>query len=506
MDKQAVLARLVALEKQRQSQGLLINAIRDEFFDKQLQFVDDPAREKGALCTRRAGKTAMWVRYCTIIALTVPRGLIRIWGVTRLRGKQLLWEEFRDLFRRHRLKPNQDYVLNETELTIKFANGAEIRLLGADKDKEVQKKRGDKTCMEVVVEAQLFGAYLKGLVEDVAGPCLFDMKGTFCLEGTPGVVCGGYWYEVSGREDFKSLWTSPGGKEGVGAGWSMHHWSVLDNPHIPHAREELRLMKLKRRWADDNPTYVREWLGRWVNDLSALYYAFDPVRNTFTLEEVQPWGPGWTHVLGWDLGSRDDMALVVWGYHPQSPTLFEAFSWKEPGALSARVVEVIRGLESRFNITQMFADTGGGGRMYVEDVAARYGMNFQPAKKAEKYEHVLLFNDDLRGGFLKLQQGSLLAEEMAQLPKYLDWMDENPDKLPREHPGYPNHCCDASLYSWRGAYHFLHEGKPALAVPGTMQALQAELDELERRVEERARREENPELYPDDDFEEWNVL
>lgn len=487
----AVLEEALRRERIKQAKGLLINGIRDELFSNQLDFIDDKSREKGALCTRRAGKTSMWTRYCTIVAMLVPRSIIRIWGITRLRAKQLLWEEFKYLFARHRLLDGRDYTANETELTIKFlGNGSEIRLLGADKDKEAQKKRGDKTIMEVVLEAQLFGGYLQKLVDDVAGPCLFDLKGTFCLEGTPGPICTGYWFDVSGGDDLAKRWTSNGNKKtGVGAGWAMHRWSVLDNPFLPHAREELAEIKRKRRWADTNPTYVREWLARWVNDLSAMFYKFDPIRNVFTLDQLKPWGPGWEHVLGWDLGFKDDMAMVVWGYHSRFANLYEAFSWKKPGALSPEIVAIVRELEGRgvdgvpFNLTRRFADTGGGGKMFVEEVVQRYGIPFEAAKKSEKYEHVRLLNDDLLGGFLKLQAGSPYAEEIAALPRDPDWPGpDEPEKAPREHPGSPNHCCDAGLYAYRGSWHYLHRDEPAIIVPGSPAWFAAEAARMEQHV------------------------
>lgn len=500
MNDRLILEEYYSRLQAKSANAQLIARIKSELFKNQVDFVNDPAREKGALCTRRAGKTSMWTRLARITTLDRPRTITRIWSVNRIRAKQLIWDELKLLDKRHGIQ----CIYNETELTARLPNGSEIRLLGADKDKEVQKKRGDKTVLEVVLEAQMFGPYLQTLVEDVAGPCLFDLQGTFCLEGTPGPLCAGYWYQVSGREDFASKWTSIGGKDSIGAGWSMHRWSVLDNPHLPHAKKELAALKAKRRWTDDNPTYVREWLGRWVNDLGALYYRFDPVRNTFTLDELQPWGPGWEHTLGWDLGFRDDMALVVWGWHPNRPELYEAFSWKQPGALSAKVVETINGLEARgFNFVKRIADTGGGGKMYVEDLISRYGMQFDAAKKTDKYDHVRLFNDDLSGGFVKLQANSVYAQELSQLPRDQDWPPpEKPEAAPREDPRFPNHCCDAGLYAYRGAWHYLHRDEPAKPTRGSNEYFRAETKRMEEHVLEKARKKSDW-IYGDEVDAEW---
>ena len=481
-----------------------VNAgIRRELFAQQLAFIDDPNRNKAAICTRRAGKTSMWARYCTMEALAKPRSLVRIWAINRLRAKQLLWQEFVDVCARHRVP----IKTHETELTIRFENGSEIRLLGADKDKEAQKKRGDKTVMEVILEAQLFGPFLKTLVEDVAEPCLFDLQGTMCLEGTPGPVPTGYWYWVTGG-DTGARWLSEGMeistgtknevgddvKERVGAGWSCHRWSLLDNPHLPHARLELDKILKKRNWSLDTPTYVREYRGQWVKDDGVLFYKFNDGRNTFTLAEVQPWGAGWQHVLGWDLGSRDDMALVAWGWHPTRRELFEAASWKKPGARSEEVMEVIEKWEKLgFNFIAKVADTGGGGRMYVEDVMSRYSQVFEAAKKSEKLEHVRLMNDDFLSGRIKVQRGGAYAGELAALPKDPDW-DPDSGKPPGEDPRFPNHLTDAGLYAWRKALNYLdYEAEKPVESVG---------DAVERADEERFTKTNDREWWDDPGYDD----
>lgn len=458
----------------------LVQAILDECFKQQQDFILNESREKGAICSRRAGKTSMWPRYATITALRRSRSLIRIWHISRLRAKQALWVEFQLLFARHQIKVKS----HETELTFTFENGSEIRLLGADKDKEVQKKRGDRTDMEIVLEAQLYGGFLKSLVEDVAQPCLIDRRGTFCLEGTPGNVCQGFWFHVSGGEPNARRWTSEGDINGSGSGWSMHRWTLLENPMLPGIRDEVARLKSARRWDDESPTYRREYLGQWVNDLGSLFYAFDPVRNTFDPTKIQPWGPGWAHTLGWDLGSKDDMALVAWGYHPDYPELYEAFSWKKPGASADEVVAQIDALEARgFNFVKKVADTGGGGRMYVEEVMRRFHHHFEAAKKTEKYEHVRLMNDDFRADRLKLMPGSVYAEEIVQLARDLDWPPEDkPDAKPREDPKCANHASDCALYAWRDAQHYLHRAEIAKPQKGSSDWMKAEEDRMLQRI------------------------
>lgn len=451
-----------------QEAGGVVAGIRKELFDKQLAVVDDPSRNKAALCTRRAGKTNIWSRYGVITCLLKSRSIVRIWASSRLRCKELMWAEINDVCRRHRIKVKT----HETELRVTFENRSEIRLVGADKDKDAQRKRGDKTSLEIVLEAQSFGPFLKSLLEDVIEPSLFDTQGTLCVEGTPGPVCAGYWFSITGREDEKARWSSVGDSDGTGVGWSCHRWSVLDNPFLPHAKEELARLKARKRWTDDNPTWLREYRAKWVNDVGALYYKWSEYRNTYDLNKVKPWGPGWSHVLGWDIGFNDAMALVVWGWHENDNALYECFSWAESPSewkesedkrgksVSEVISEIIIGLQKRFNIVKMVADTGGGGRLFVEEVQSRYGLVFEAAKKTEKYEHVTLMNDDFLTGRIRTISGSVLSVDLSRLPIDPDWEPES-GKPPDSDPRFPDHSIHAGLYSWRYAYNYLAEAAPA---------------------------------------------
>ena len=459
MNPRLVLEELARRKALKDLAGGTITSIYDELYDKQKRFALSKARHLAVLGSRRAGKTEMWPRIAVAKALTTPRSLVRIWSHARQRAKELLWNRIRYLVGRHGLKCKA----NEVELSFKFENDAEVRLVGADKDKEIQKKRGDSSLAEIVLESQNFGSLLKPLVEDVIQPSLIDLRGTVYLEGTPGPICAGYWFDITGGNDTGEVWGSLGPREV--SMFEVHRWTMLDNPFIPHAREEMRDIKERKGWADDNPTYLREWLGRWVNDLGSLYYAFDLLRNTYHPGTVQPWGPGWTHVLGWDLGGKDDMAIVVWGWHEKDPTLYEVFSWKKSGALSQEVVEVIEEQErtKNLNIIKKVADTQGGGRMYVDDVMSRYNHVFENAQKNNKYQHVMLMNDDFRTGRVKVRLGSPLQEELIGLMRDPDWNANDPeykDKPPTEDPSCPNHCTDAGLYSHRAAWHFLPRVDP----------------------------------------------
>jgi hypothetical protein len=257
---------------------------------------------------------------------------------------------------------------------------------------------------------------------------------------------------------------------------------VLDNPFMAHMHQRLPELKAERKWADDNPTYLREWCGKWVRDNSALFYRFDPTRNLHDIPHARLVGPEWLHVVGWDLGRNKNMALVAWAFHENQSEAFEFDSWKRgegsPDPKKSEtdlVMDQVRAWEKLgAKFIGYVADTGGLGGLVTDEVAKRPGgIPFEAAKKTEKNAHVELLNDDLLCGRVKLRRGSPYAQEIAVLPKD----PESPeDKPPIEDPRFPNHCCDAGLYGWRKALHWLAQPLRVEPKPGTTewQAAQAE--------------------------------
>lgn len=481
----AVTKRDALLEKARRKQFAqaaadTITEIRRELYARQLEILDDPSENIAIIGTRRAGKTETWPRAAVCTALENPGGIVRIWASSRLRCKELVWLKTIDVCRRHNIK----FKHHETELRITFENRSEIRFVGADKDREAQKKRGDKTTLEIVLESQSFGPFLEKLVEDVIEPSLFDarsirgtsgrpMQGTVILEGTPGPVCTGYWYWVTGDDGSEKLkhWVSKGRKlkfdeeteETKGLGWSCHRLHVLDNPFLPDAKQELLRTVRRKGWVLTNPTYLREWCAIWVTDNDALYYKWTSARNGYDIsDKFQPWGPGWTHVLGWDVGYNDANAIVVWGWHENDNVLYECASWKEERTTAQPVVDKIREYQARFNIIRMVADTGGGAKIFVEEVQNRHQLVFEAAQKSEKYAHVMLMNDDFITGKIKTLNGSELSHDLGGLIKDRDW-DPTSGKPPESDASAHefSHTTDAGLYAWRYAYSFLATKAPA---------------------------------------------
>lgn len=474
----------------RASQGA-VDAIGQTLFDKQRDFEADSARRKAAFCTRRAGKTDLVPKKLLRRALRRPESISVYLAVTRVRAQELIWRPLEILNEVHALGG----VFNGTKATLTLPNHAVLRLRGADDKRESEKGRGDKLEALDIDEAQMFPSdILTNMVEDVYGPSLEDVGGQISVYGTPGIVCAGKWFDMT-RPD----------AENREKGWSVHSWSVLDNPFMAHMKARLPELKAEREWADDNPTYLREWLGKWVHDNQALFYRFDPLRNLHDIPESALLGGEWMHALGWDIGLRDEMALVAWAFHPHRKEVFEAFSWKQNGITSEAVMKEVKKLETRgYNFVKKVADTGGLGALVVEEVRQRFGIHFDAAKKTDKGAHVELFNDELLTGRAKLKRNSPYSNEIAVLPKDADAPE---DKWPKEDPRFANHCADAGLYGWRAALHFLYRpqeeeapkpGTPewqAKHVKAAEEALQAQFEKESEELIRRKREEEDWEAF-----------
>jgi hypothetical protein len=447
--------------------------LRAELFPQQLAFFEDKASLKAALCTRRAGKTTETAPDLVDGALDSPGAKSLYVTLTRERAKELLWDELKALDHRHQIgmKPN------EVELSMRLPEGLGggiIKLTGADKAKEIEKRRGDKYRRVRIDEAQAFGDYLRTFVSDVLEPALMDLRGDLGLLGTPGVVCAGLFYEVTRNEDAGSIAKRK-------PGWSVHSWSVLDNPFLPHAREWLEAKRAEHGWTEDNPTYLREWCGRWVNDTSALFYKFDPLRNTYA---ELPKGHRWEYVFGIDLGYDDAFAIVVWAFSRTCPVLFEVETFKASGLTPSDWADEIRSRREKYRPIKMKVDQGGLGKAFAEEMRTRHGLPLEPAEKTEKATFVELMNDDLLAGRIKVKADSALAQEWRFLPR-------DPEDPRKEDPRFANHASDGGLYGWREARHFLGREVAALPLIGSREWAEAEArrheDALEQRLSRQAR-------------------
>ena len=396
---------------------------RNDLFDYQLGFIDDESQIKTALCSRRSGKTYASCYYLLEEASRYPDIICAYIALTRRSAKRLMWTELKRADRKYML----NIKFNNAELVAELNNGSQIILAGADDEAEVDKLRGSAYRLVIIDEAASFGPHLSVLIEEVLEPALVDHNGTLAMIGTPAAHCSGIFYEAT---------------TGIRPEYSTHSWTIMENPHIPHAEEWLDRRRKQKRWTDDNPIYQREWRGKWVRSDDSLIYKYDR-KN---LVESMPTDEfDFEYCLGVDLGYEDATALVVGAFCRNLPDFYVVESFKKSHMLPVDIAAKVRELDSAYNFTTMVADTGGLGKSIVEEFRKRYSLPLKAAEKRNKGSYIELLNDDLATGKVKVLDQSILSEWDV-----LQW-DEDRRK---EDPRFENHLSDACLYAWRESRHY----------------------------------------------------
>ncbi len=411
-----------AVELERRNQRAVFRA-EDLAFPLQLGFIRDPNRWKVACCSRRAGKTVA----CAILLL--ERALERAESVnlyvtlSRVSGKRIVWREL--------MKLNRVYALggvpNRTELSIQFPNGSTIIVAGAKDENEIEKFRGSAYYTVVIDEAQSFRGYLSDLVDDVFMPALIDHKGQLVLIGTPGRVRDGYFYDAvrfASPEHLEALNAEPPSndngdddEEREAVGWSVHHWTIRDNPHIKDVDAELASIRRRKRWTSDHPTYQREYIGRWVTEHDALVFKYDPGRNAYD-DAPDITGPEWKVVLAVDQGFNDADVIAVLAWRPGKPGIWYLDETAVRGQGAAALAELSRKYWERYRgraVRPVQWDTGGGGRKVAEDAMRIHGVAVEAAEKKDKLAGIELVNDLLRAGVLMVPRNSQLASDFTRV-------------------------------------------------------------------------------------------
>lgn len=397
-------------------------------FDKQRAFLQDPAKRKCALCTRRAGKSVVDAIGLVDAITKHPEAIAPYITLTAKTSKDILWNE---LFRM-----NIDFNLGLRPDTqggrFWSKEGGAIWLAGCkDRSEAAEKFRGGKYSRAIVDEAGAHRhATLEYLINDVLDPALSDYDGDLWLTGTAGVLPKGYFWA-----------RSTGGDEKLKA-WPTHRWSVVDNPFHPLSRPgALEAKRVELGFAHDDPTWRREYLGEWATDLSKLIYLFDAEKNSWDGQLPN----GRQHrVLSVDLGYVGDTSFTIGTSVQGLSDVFIEESYGIPGLFASDIAAEVFRIRQRYPaIHDMVIDYGGLGTTIMQELIQIYQLPFMRAQKVDKAGSIRQVQDRLRMGRLKIntRKASQLLEEWDVLP----WNDERSG----HEEGYADHCSDGVLYNVR---------------------------------------------------------
>lgn len=455
MSLQAQLAALLT-EMERRNPASTLQPLMAGLFDRQRALLLDKSTRKAALCSRRAGKSHTAAVACIRALLDPVEADSAYIGITRGAAKKILFS----LLRRLNDKYDLHLHFNLADLTVEHENGNTLYITGAHNEDDTEKLRGLKLKLAILDECASFKSHMAYLVDEVLEPTLIDCNGTMMQIGTPSAnPIGNYFHNV----------TTGGDK-----GYAIHRWTLLDNPHIPHARTWLDNYRERKGWGLDHPIYRREWLGEWTISDDQMVYKYKAENQHYAL---LPRGIQFHHVIGVDLGFNDAFALTVLAYSEDARNVWLVKEVIREGLIPAKMAEIIQNMKAIYNPVAIVADHGGLGKAICEEFNQRYHLNILPAEKSKKLAYIELLNGDLLSGMVKIRSDSVVAREMQAL----QWDADRPGK---EDERMPNDGVDSLLYAWRQCRHYLGLDREAMPEPGTPEAInyaakQAETEEAE---------------------------
>jgi hypothetical protein len=421
-----------ARKREVASPAALCEKIEQGLFDRQRSFLRDKAKFRALRCGRRSGKTSLGARELIAAAIKHKGATIPCIETSRqAKAAEAMWRMLQEVGERYSL----DLKVNQQSMALTLPNASVISISGAGNKVECDKFRGDKYPLVFVDEAASFRpSVLRYLIDECVEPALTDYDGQLVLAGTPGAALAGPFYEITGPNRQK--------------GWSVHEWTMHENPHIPHAARWLADLRERRGWDERHPVYVREYLGKHVYDPTGLVYRYDPQKNDI---DALPASKSWRYVLGVDLGYVDSTAFVVGAYSPDFPELYVVESSKETELLPDDVAKRILHFQDKYSLERIVADTGGLGKPYVEVARRRYGIAVEAAEKKDKRAAQEALSGDFAASRVKIVEGEndCLVDEL----KILQWDEQ---RL-KEDDRFENHACDALVYMSREVYHYLHK-------------------------------------------------
>lgn len=412
-------------------------------FKQQLEFINDPHRLKSLFCTRRAAKSFTGGLYLIKTALENPGCNCLFIGLTRQSAHGIIWKDIlRELDTRYKL----NIKFNETLLTATLPNGSVIWVTGADTDEqEMNKLLGKKYKLVILDEASMFTVNVHQMVYGVLKPATADQRGTICLLGTSSNITRGLFYDITTLRE---------------PGWALHTWTAHDNPHVAEQwREELEDIAKNRPLFMETPLFKQWYLNQWVIDEDALVYKYN---DSNFLPSLPYFDSPYSYILGVDLGhSPDPSAFVVGAYTDSSPNLFIIHAEKHIKYDVTDVANKVKELEMRYKFDVKVVDNANA--QAVAELNNRHGTNLVPADKQGKEHFINIMNAEFIQRKIFVLPG---AKELADEYKSLVWETDNgivkksATGLRREHPGLPNHLCDASLYLWRHCHQYLFTQAP----------------------------------------------
>jgi hypothetical protein len=424
----------------------------------------DGGRRVCALVGRGGGKTTGARARLLLKAISIYKAKLVYIATTRQQATDLMWYPLKDACEALGIEAAfQEVALR---CTIK-KTGAQIRLVGADDMREIEKLRGQSFHEVQIDEAASYPArLLEALLYRIVGPRLGDLDGMITMFGTPGHMLAGPFYEAT--------------RLSAETPWSVHRWTLEDGaasvPAMARLWAEALVEKRENGWSDDNPVWMREYLGMWAADNTTHIFRYRP--HDADGQPFNQWDPeilptglaklpegfkDWAYAYGLDLGSKDPFACNVFAFSPSDPKrrIWHVFGFERRDMYAqtiakllvgdAAVVSMMKGNGLPDKLGGLYGETGwpaaivadlaGLGESVIDELAKVYGIRIAAAVKKDKFGAFEVFNGDLVDGRMFILKGSALEQQLMTL----QW---KPDEYgqPKEDKSVANHSSDSAIY------------------------------------------------------------
>ncbi len=428
-------------------------------FPLQRDVVRDPAKRKALICGRRAGKTDVIIRDFAHGMLAEPGSANLYVALTITSALKIFWKPFRRLNDEH----GWGFRFNEAKHEVSHANGSWLALGGGNALPDLEKYRGTPWRR---VRADECGAwkpsYLQYFVREVVEPSFMDFDGDLWLAGTPGRAPVGYFYEACH------------GKHG----FSVHRWTAEQNPHVQWRRfvyDPVNGIFALNGWNEDSIIFKREYLALWSVDPSELVYAYSHAKCV--LSELPEHRHGYDYGVGFDFGVNNASAYsVVASPRITGNTIVTVESARFVGMAPSEFAAIANRVLKTYRPIRAVGDSGGLGKGFMQEYSIRYSdWAITPANKQDRRGTLEIVSDMLGSGRKKVIESAnrdLVAEWST-----LQW-DEDRENTAE---GQDNDVSDADMYISKEMPAFLQRATDPEKPPE---------DEYERRMRERAQREQ----------------
>jgi len=425
-------AKRVLLERQRRVERKALSWETPNF-PRQNEFVFDNSPLIAVQCTRRSGKSYGAGLKLFKAAYETPNVSVLYISKTRQSAKNIM---VKDVLAKINREKKLSAVYNKSELSFTLPNGSVIYLLGIDNsEEEAEKLLGQKFKLVVIDEAAVISRDLYKVIYSVLKPAVADYSGQICMISTTSDLLASFYYKVT-AENYP--------------GWKVMKWSAYDNPFMEKQWvKEIKQLKKDNPRIYETPYFRRMYLNEWVIDQEAIIYRYDQSNII-----QSPPTDITDYILGVDLGWDDPTAFSVCGYNENKLYVIETY--KKSKMILTAVAEKIKELENKYGgFNKIVVD--GAARQSIEEMRARYGINFTSAEKLGKRDHIEMMNTELAVGRIQLLDSG--SEALRAEWDNLVW-DEKAKLRGRytEHPSCPNHLSDATLYAyWYAHCYFFND-------------------------------------------------